>query len=195
MLMFRTLPALVFACLLMTGCTEDSQQEVKPASAADLPADLCDYVDADVVARWALEATSHDTTKSEDTNVATCEMTGTYEGEPVELAVHFRTYAATSVDDARAVTERALAEQCEQLDKSAIGQGYDESDSGCSFEPPAGPVPAATTVVDIRRAIPARGLVRVEMSHAGQGYQLLPADVVAVSTPLLAMDPANLEPA
>lgn len=186
---------LIVPLLVVLGACGD-QAEDEPAgapesqAAAELPSDLCAAVPPEVVDRWALEETSHDTTNGSDTSSGTCEMSGTYEDAPVSLRIDFTTYGG-GADAARQSVADELETACTELGASTPDR-FTQDDNDCTAQPRRSNRPLPTTVVNVARSVPARGIVRVEMSHDGLGYQLVAPEVIGISTAYSTVDVADL---
>ena len=177
-----------------TSCGEDQPDEKASSAeikAAKLPADLCAAVPDGVVERWALKSVEHTTSNESETHEATCSMSGTYEGAPVTLSIKLEALGGPDRAAVRQAMEDQLTQRCGDLE-AASAAGFEDSDSRCTSTSADTPVNQRGHVVEVSRSIPSYGLLRVEMSHSGQGWQIVPAEVVAIGGSIANTETAEL---
>lgn len=183
------LPALISVSVL-AGCAGD-EPDPEPVRAAQLPENLCAAVPETVVSRWSLVEERHATDETDDRAEATCSMTGEAEGAPVTLELSLTSWGASDKAASRQLMDDDLAERCADLE-SVAGATFTDEDNRCSSQTPAEPVAARGQATEHSLSVPAHGVATVTMRHSGELWQLVPADVVAVSGTLTTTDPAEL---
>ena len=188
MIRLRVVPAILGVILLLAGCSEEEPPE--PLDPVALPENLCDAVPDSTLERWALAEVSHETTGQGDVASARCEMSGTFAGQPVGLQVSLDSYAAADDSAARDDLVQQLAEECATLEGRATGT-FSDDDHECTDET-RDDDRRETAMETIYRALPSRGIARVAMEHRGDGWQLVPAEVVGIAGHLALSNPDEL---
>lgn len=156
--------------------------------AVPLTSDLCGLVPASVLERWSLTPVDPSTASGDaDLTTSMCSMSGVNAGDPVTLDVELSSYGGADSAAADAAAARALASSCDELDARPDGTFEPDGDSGCRWSSPTDTA-ARGTVIEARRVVTVHGVVRVEMAYDGQYYELVPAEVIAVSGSVTASD-------
>ncbi len=184
----RAPAAVLGAVLLLAACSEEEAPE--PLGPVALPENLCDAVPSSAVERWALHEVSHETTDEGEVATATCEMSGTFAGRPVGLQVSLDSYGAADDSAARDDVIERLAQECATLEARAVGT-FSDDDHECTDEARDDDA-RRTTMETLYRSLPARGIARVAMDHHGDGWQIVPAEVVAIAGHLALTAPEEL---
>ena len=178
------LMTLLLAALLTAGslaaCTDGDEAPDESADAARLPDDLCSVVPANLVTRWRLEPSSHQTEQGTDLSTATCTLAGEVGGEPVDVELAVRAFGGT---DAEALAAESLAESCAEITGEDGGDST-ESDDSCTWQSAESPRAARGQVREASRVLSFPGVATVSMRHAGRQWQLVPAEVVVLGARL-----------
>lgn len=173
------------ATTALAGCSDDAPADDAPTVAAALPDDLCTEIPERLRADWQLEPAANATEGDDEERTASCRMTGTRGGGPVELAVRVTSYG--DLDDTAAADRMAdaLAEGCASLEGEGTDLSFEREDGACQVLVPVAQALERGYVHDLSRITTRSAVLEIEMSHDGPSGQLVPAEVEGLAGSLL----------
>ncbi|GAB2754890.1 hypothetical protein GCM10027020_03800 [Nocardioides salsibiostraticola] len=167
--------------VMMIGCTPaDEAVDVEPS---EPPMNVCESVPTSVIEGWRLRESDHAATLLRAENRASCAMTGSSAGSPVDLDIDLVFFGGTDRDSARAAAQAELSRECDSV---ASQGGAPARDSGCRLRREGEALAVA--------AVPlADAVLTVRMSSASErGETALAADVEAVIGALITLERCNV---